>query len=210
LHLSKSIVSIAESLLKAVSVRDPFLENHSRAVAKIAKIVAAEMGLPVREQDHIYLAGLLHDVGKLGIKDAYLFKQEKLSREDWTEIKKHPVISYELLKEIPGMHYISLMALYHHERYDGNGYPEGLAGEDIPRGARILAVADAFEAMTADRVYRRKMDWRTALAELRRNAGSQFDAAVVSAFCKVLTDRKNECDSHAESADKDFSLIKER
>jgi len=197
--LNKSILYITESLLKAIRARDAFLEQHSRIVAKIAKIVANEMGMSIKEQDYMYLAGLLHDVGKLGLKDAYLLKQEKLSPDDWVEIKKHPVISYELIRAIPGMHYISLMVLHHHERYDGNGYPKGLMGESIPQGARILAVADAFEAMTADRIYRPKLDWGAAIAELRRCSGSQFDCEVVSAFCKVLAEQESDWDLYLKS-----------
>ncbi|BAF60878.1 MAG: HD-GYP domain-containing protein [Pelotomaculum sp.] len=171
-----------------MKLRDASLERHSRRVAKIAIAIADKMVMSNKEQDYIYLAGLLHDVGKLGMKDSYLLKPGKLSLEEWLEIKKHPVISYNLLKAIPGMHYVSLIALYHHERYDGNGYPRGLMGNSIPKGARILAVADAFEAMTADRVYRPKLDCRAAVAELRRCSGSQFDPVIVSAFCRALSE----------------------
>ena len=181
-----TFIRAAEVLLKAIEARDAYCAAHSRKVALFAKVIAGEMGMTFKEQEHLYLAGLLHDIGKVGIKDAYLSKPGKLSPAEWLEIKRHPVIGWEIIKVIPGSRDISLMVLYHHERYDGNGYPEGLQGGTIPLGSRILAVADAFDAMTADRVYRPKLEQEAAVAELMRCSGSQFDPSVVKAFCRAL------------------------
>ncbi|MGB9804386.1 HD-GYP domain-containing protein [Desulfofundulus sp.] len=160
--------------------------HHSQRVASYAIMLARELGMPTKEQQYIYLAGLLHDIGKLGVSNAILFKPGKLTEDEWEEIKEHPVISYEILSVMPCMKVISLMALYHHERYDGYGYPEGLQGEAIPLGARILAVADSFDAMTSRRVYRPMMSRESALEELYRCKGTQFDPYLVEVFCRAV------------------------
>jgi len=183
--LKLTFIRVAETLLKVIEARDASCAAHSQKVALFAKIIAGEMGMILKVQEYLYLAGLFHDIGKVGIKDSYLSKPGKLSPAEWVEIKKHPVISCEIIKTIPGSQDISLMVLYHHERYDGKGYPAGLQGDAISLGARILAVADAFDAMTADRVYRPKLERETAIAELRRCSGSHFDPSVVKAFCRA-------------------------
>lgn len=166
--------------------------HHSRRVASYAIMLARELGMPAEEQQHLYLAGLLHDIGKLGISSATLFKPGKLTEQEWEEMKKHPIFSYEILSAIPGMKAISFVALYHHERYDGRGYPEGLQGEAIPLGARILAVADSFDAMTSKRAYRPIMSREEALEELRSCAGTQFDSHLVEVFCRGVEQGKIE------------------
>lgn len=188
--LRLTFIRAAEALLKAIEARDACCAAHSRNVAILAKIIAEEMGMTFKEQEYLYLAGLFHDIGKVGIMDSCLLKPGKLSPAEWTEIKKHPVISCEIIRTIPGLHGISQMVLHHHERYDGKGYPAGLKGEDIPLGARILAVADAFDAMTAERVYRPKLKPESAVAELNRCSGSQFDPIVVRAFCRAWSGTK--------------------
>jgi len=148
------------------------------------------MDMPAQMQKIIYLAGLVHDIGKIGISSACLLKQGPLTADEWEEIKRHPRLSYEILSAIPGMKEIALIALCHHERYDGGGYPEGLSGEAIPLGARMIAVADSFDAMTSDRVYRPKMSCREAESELRRCAGTQFDPQVVKTFCSLMMNKE--------------------
>lgn len=192
LHMKSTFFHVAEALLKVIEARDPCCATHSRTVAVYTRLIAVEVNLALKEQERLYLAGLLHDVGKVGVRDASLTKPGKLSPAEWAEIKKHPVISYEILKEIPGLREVSLIVLHHHERFDGTGYPVGLQGEAIPWGARILTVADAFDAMTEDRIYRPKLDREAAVAELRRCAGSQFDPAAVAAFCRVLARREGQ------------------
>ncbi|MDF9408496.1 MAG: Cyclic di-GMP phosphodiesterase response regulator RpfG [Pelotomaculum sp. PtaB.Bin013] len=181
-----TFIRVAETLLKVIEARDASCAAHSRKVALLAKIISGEMGMTLKMQEYLYLAGLFHDIGKVGIKDSYLSKPGKLSPAEWVEIKKHPVIGCEIIKTIPGSQDISLMVLYHHERYDGKGYPAGLQGEAIPLGARILAVVDAFDAMVADRIYRPKLEREAAIAELMRCSGSHFDPSVVEVFCRVL------------------------
>ncbi|RKO67562.1 HD-GYP domain-containing protein [Desulfofundulus salinus] len=181
--MKSTFIHAARALMKLHEVRFKVSSNHSWRVAAYAAALAKKLGMPEKEQNRIYLAGLLHDIGKLGISSAILHKPGKLTAAEWEEIKKHPVYSYEILSAIPGMKAISLMALYHHERYDGCGYPEGLGGEAIPLGARILAVADSFDAMTSDRVYRPRMSKEMASEELFRCAGTQFDPQLVEVFC---------------------------
>jgi len=178
IHAARTFFRIQEARFKVAS-------QHSQRVAFHALMLAKELGMSGKEQKHIYLAGLLHDIGKLGIPDSYLFKACKLTEEEWQEIKKHPVFSYEILSTIPEMKNISVIALYHHERYDGKGYPEGLRGEAIPLGARLLAVVDSFDAMTSYRFYRPQMSFQMAIEELCRCAGTQFDPRFVEAFCRL-------------------------
>ncbi|MBE3586604.1 MAG: HD-GYP domain-containing protein [Thermoanaerobacter sp.] len=158
------------------------VSRHSERVASLAVMLARELGMNENDQKMIYVAGLLHDLGKMAVPGRILFKPDKLTGEEWEEIKKHPVYSFEVLSYIPQLKDISLLMLYHHERYDGRGYPRGLKGEDIPLGARILAVADSYDAMTSHRVYRPAMSTRKALEEIYRCAGTQFDPRVVEVF----------------------------
>ncbi|MQL53891.1 HD domain-containing protein [Desulfofundulus thermobenzoicus] len=177
IHAARALIHVLEASFKVAS-------QHSQRVASYSLMLARELGMTEKKQKRVYLSGLLHDIGKLGIPSTVLLKPGKLTAPEWEEIKKHPVYSYEILSAIPGMDFISRVALYHHERYDGGGYPEGLAGEAIPLEARILAVADSFDAMTSDRVYRPRMSWEAAVKELYYCAGTQLDPHLVDAFCR--------------------------
>jgi diguanylate cyclase (GGDEF)-like protein len=173
------------SLAEALDLRDTGTAEHSRTVGRYCGLIAMELELAVERVRRIEVAGILHDIGKIGLPDAILQKPGKLGRTELAEIRTHPEIGAQVLGG-RGLEDLRAWVLAHHERPDGKGYPAGLPDDAIPLEAKILAVADAFEAMTADRVYRSGMGTRAARAELLRCAGTQFDARVVAAFMVVL------------------------
>jgi HD-GYP domain-containing protein (c-di-GMP phosphodiesterase class II) len=154
-------------------------------VGRYAEEIARALGLPGERVERIRAAGVLHDIGKLGVADAVLQKPGPLTDDEWADMRRHPELGARILDHA-NLRDISGWVLAHHERLDGRGYPHGLAGEAIPLEARVLAVADAYEAMTADRPYRAGLGHDAAQAELRACAGSQFDARVVEAFLGML------------------------
>lgn len=158
---------------------------HSQVVARYAELTARELRLPEELVEDVRLAGLLHDVGKSGVSDTVVSKASALTEEEWVEMRYHPEIGAALLNDA-GLDDVREWILFHHERPDGTGYPRGLRGGEIPLGARILAVADAYEAMTNDRCYRRSIGRWRAREELRRGAGTQFDEVVVEAFLRAV------------------------
>ena len=179
-------------LAEALDLRDSSTALHSQTVGRLARLTAVELGLAEARIDRIHAAGVLHDLGKLGIADAILHKPGALDDAEWREMRRHPEIGARIL-EHAGMRDIAVWVRAHHERIDGRGYPEGLAGQDIPLEARILSVADSYEAMIADRPYRAGMDPQAAREELERCAGTQFDPGVLTAFLRALdTDRDGE------------------
>jgi diguanylate cyclase (GGDEF)-like protein len=175
----------AKNLVRFVDARDPSTAMHSEVVSGLAEAIGIELGLDPETIDHLRLAGLLHDIGKIGLPDTILRAPRALTPDEFEMVKRHPEFGYSLLDGI-GIDPVDEWVLHHHERWDGNGYPNGLAGEEIPLGARIILVADAFEAMTADRPYREAPGREFALAELRANAGTQFDPLVVDALERHL------------------------
>ena len=168
-------------LAETLDLRDSGTAQHSQTVGRLSEQIAVGLGLDSERVERIRLAGLLHDIGKIGVPDPILQKPGALSEEEWAEMRKHPELGARILTGA-NLDDIAGWVLAHHERPDGRGYPSGLAGEDIPLEARILAVADSFEAMTSDRVYRPGMPIAAAVAELRRCAGTQFDERVVEVF----------------------------
>lgn len=177
-------------LAETLDLRDPRTALHSRTVGHLCRITAVTLGLPEERVERVHAAGVLHDLGKLGISDAILQKRGPLGELEWREMRRHPEVGARIL-EHAGMYDIAAWIRAHHERPDGRGYPRGIRGESIPLEARILAVADAYEAMIADRSYRPGTAPELARAELRRKAGSQFDPVVVNAFLRAL-DREQE------------------
>ncbi len=169
-----------------VEMRDPITAGHSVRVGNYSAIIARELGLIPDIQSALRLAGLVHDIGKIGVPKAYLQKPGKLTDTEMAEIRKHPGLSYEIVSEVPGLIHIAQIVLHHHERLDGHGYPGGLTGDEIPLGSRILCVADSFDAMVTDRVYRSPLPVSEAIAELERCAGTQFDLAVVEGLRAYL------------------------
>ena len=179
------------SLAEALDVRDTGNAVHSRTVGRYARMMAVELGLSPERVERVRVAGVLHDVGKIGVSDPLLVKMGPLGDEDWRELKTHPEIGAQLLSR-PELADLRSWVLAHHERPDGTGYPFGLSGDEIPLEARILAVADAYEAMTRGRVYREALGREAAREELRAGAGSQFDRQVVEAFLTALDRELNE------------------
>jgi len=180
--LQDASVSAVAALSQALDARDHYTRGHSENVTRIALQVAKAMGMPRDMQTTLQVAGLLHDIGKIGVPDEVLRKPGKLTSEEWDLIRSHPSIGAAILAKAPLLSEVIPIVLGHHERYDGKGYPNGMWGQQIPLLARILAVADAYDAMTSDRPYRSLMPKERALFELRANAGSQFDPDVVAAF----------------------------
>ena len=165
----------ATALASAIDAKDAYTQGHSTRVAEYAKMIAAERGKNVEECDDIYYAALLHDVGKIGVPGQIINKDGKLTLEEFDVIMSHPVIGYQILSEISDFPYLAVAAHHHHERFDGAGYPDGLQGQDIPELARIISVADAYDAMTSNRSYRRQLPQEVVREELVRCSGAQFD-----------------------------------
>jgi putative nucleotidyltransferase with HDIG domain len=172
--------------MAAMDLRDVETFGHSITVAKYCQALAQLTGIrDAAELDNIRKGALLHDIGKIAIPDAILKKPSRLSALEWQKIKLHPVLGYGLIKEIKMVKEVGNVILYHHERYDGSGYPEGLKKEAIPLEARMFAVADALDAITSHRPYRKERDFKAAKKEIQDGRRSQFDLAVVDAFCSV-------------------------
>lgn len=174
----------AESLGNAIDAKDPHTSMHSDEVAQISHALALAMELPSRQADIIHVAGHLHDIGKIGVPDAVLGKQGPLTTTEWRAIRKHPDAGAAILRPVASLNKLGVvdMVLHHHERFDGKGYPHGLKGNDIPVGARIIALADSLSAILQDRPYRQARDFETAKREIVRCSGTQFDPRVVEAF----------------------------
>ncbi|MBI5196546.1 MAG: PAS domain S-box protein [Nitrospirae bacterium] len=181
------LINTITTLASAIDAKSPWTKGHSERVTKYAIEIAKEMGLKDKEINHIKLCGLLHDIGKIGTYDMLLDKEDKLTDAERELVQKHTEKGAEILKPIKQLQDVILGVLYHHERYDGKGYPEGLRGEDIPLCARILSVADTFDSMTADRPYRPSPGKEFAIEELKRCSGTQFDPKIVDIFMKILS-----------------------
>ena len=177
-------------LLRALTERNPELGTHLRDVAALASATAATFSLPPEEVDQIRHAAELHDVGKVAIPEAILEKPTSLDENEWAFIRRHTLIGERILAAAPDLRPVASLVRSSHENFDGTGYPDALAGQDIPLGSRIIAVCDAFDAMTTDRPYRKATDEQSAIAELRRCAGGQFDPAVIERFCELLTSQR--------------------
>jgi putative nucleotidyltransferase with HDIG domain len=186
--LERANISFAGALIAALDARDKYTAGHSAAVAVYAREIARELGLPSDDQDRIHLTGLVHDIGKVGLPPGILEKPGALTPEERLTMEQHSVIGERILSRVEDYaDDIAIVVRHHHERFDGGGYPDGLQGGKIPLMARIIAVADAYDAMTSARPYRDAMPRKVALARLVEGAGSQFDETVVSAFQRVLS-----------------------
>jgi len=177
-----------QSLAFALDARGSGLDGRTLRVTALALALAAELGIAEGSQEwnDLERASLLHDVGKFAIPSSILYKTTSLSPEEWQEMRQHPEIGWSMLRQAESLAGAAEIVRAHHERYDGGGYPRGLRGEEIPRGARIFAVADAFDAITSDRPYRDARAHAVAVKEIMANSGSQFDPEVVAALLRVL------------------------
>lgn len=180
--LDAMFLGTLQALVAAIDAKDPYTRGHSQRVALLSRDLAAALGMPEEFVKQIHLAGLVHDVGKIGVPESVLCKAGKLTDEEMARIRQHPQIGYRILKDIPQIRELLPAVLCHHESWDGSGYPTGLAGEEIPLIARIVAVADGFDAMSSSRTYRAALPRERVFEELERCAGTQFDPALVPTF----------------------------
>jgi putative nucleotidyltransferase with HDIG domain len=177
------------ALSQAIDAKDGFTRGHADRVSRIAGAIAREMGLAEKEVELIELAGLLHDIGKIGVEDRILMKPARLDDAETELMRRHPIYGASILKPAEALRPLVPLVMHHHENYDGSGYPEGLSGESIPLGSRIIIVADAYEAMTSDRVYRKAIGHERAMDQLNRYKSRQFDPKVVRALDSLLMSR---------------------
>jgi putative nucleotidyltransferase with HDIG domain len=177
-------------MVTAVDKKDRYTRRHSEDVNQYAQWIADELQLSAETTQRMWVGGLLHDIGKIGVPDKILRKPGRLSAAEWEVMKSHPSLGARMLHDVPHMEEIIDAVRHHHERWDGCGYPDGLVGEDIPLLSRILAVADAFSAMTTDRPYRKGMTWDAALGEIRAHSGTQFDPTLAHAFLAAAERRR--------------------
>jgi putative nucleotidyltransferase with HDIG domain len=180
--LKELLFGIIRALTAAIDAKDPYTSGHSERVARIAVRLAEELGMPAQKRSDLYLAGLLHDVGKIGIDDDVLKKTGPLTREEYRKIQEHVEIGVTILKDLKKLRHILPGVRHHHESLDGSGYPEGLEGEQIPLEARILAVADSFDAMSSNRPYRKRLTPMQIDEILRKGRGVQWDAEIIDAL----------------------------
>ena len=190
----KLLDQMTKAFSHAIDAKDTYTGGHSERVAEYSRMIAERMGLGSSKVEQIYQMALLHDIGKIGVNDAILRKPSRLSDEEYNTIKIHTTKGSEILKYITERPELTIGARWHHERYDGTGYPDGLRGEAIPLEARIICVADSYDAMTSDRSYRRLLDQNTVRSEIEKNIGLQFDPAAAKCMLDIM------------SEDKDFSL----
>ena len=185
--LMQTINEMLFTLARSVDAKDHYTAGHSLRVAEYAKLISQKLSYPPEKQSMIYQAGLLHDVGKIGIPDAVLNKKDRLTYEEYLQIKNHTTIGADILKNTESLPEAENVAHYHHERFDGNGYPEMLKGYEIPESARITAIADTFDAMTLKRVYRENVYTKEeAIEEIRKCSGSQFDPHIAQVFIDAI------------------------
>jgi len=188
--LREYYMNVVNALAAALEAKDKYTQGHSLRVALWAKAVAEEMGLSDKEQEMVYIGGLLHDIGKVGVKEHILLKTSKLTPEEEKEIQTHPSVGAKILEPANLPKEVVEAVLYHHEDYDGGGYPEGIAGEKIPLLARIIRAVDSYDAMKSDRPYRKAFSQKFVIKELSRCSGKQFDPAVVEAMKKLIEQGK--------------------
>ena len=191
-------IHVIQTLAEAIDAKDTYTNGHSLRVAEYSQQIANKFGYSSQKQKDIYMMGLLHDVGKIGVPDSVISKPDRLTEEEFSRIEEHPVLGARILGRIKEMPELSVGARWHHERYDGTGYPDRLSGEDIPEQARIIAVADAYDAMTSKRSYREILPQADVRAELIRCRGTQFDPVFADIMIGII------------DKDKDYSVREER
>lgn len=183
------LLSLIRSLTATLDARDPYTAGHSERVTRYSLMIAEEAGMPEEFREALEWGGLLHDIGKIGIRDNILLKQERLTLDEVDKLKEHPAIGANIIDMMEPKHLLhdaKMVARHHQEKWDGSGYPDGLKGEEIPPAARIVAIADAFDAMTTDRPYSKGRPFEEALAEIERCAGTHFDPVFAQAFVRAM------------------------
>jgi diguanylate cyclase (GGDEF)-like protein/putative nucleotidyltransferase with HDIG domain len=190
-QMRASYMEYTNALVTAIDAKDPFTKKHSQNVTNYSVAIAKALGLPEKEVEIIKYASLLHDIGKIAVSQEILVKTTPLTKDEYMILQKHPVVGVNILKDIKFLEKEIPIILHHHERFDGKGYPQGLMGREIPLGARIVAVADAYDAMTSGRGYKGKLTMAAAIEELKSGSGSQFSPDIVTAFIAIL-EKKDE------------------
>jgi hypothetical protein len=186
-QLEDHYTATMEALVSALEARDPYTQAHAGRIRDLSTALAVALKLPSEERRAVKLGSILHDVGKIGVPDSILLKEGSLDDHEWNLMKKHPVIGEQMLRSVDFLMPAWPIVRHHHERWDGRGYPDGLAGDDIPLGARIVSVCDSFDAMTSDRPYRKALALSHAFDELYRNSGSQFDPTCAELLVDVVS-----------------------
>jgi HD-GYP domain-containing protein (c-di-GMP phosphodiesterase class II) len=184
--LEKAYLESIETLRFTVEAKDTYTKGHSDRVSEYSVLIGKKLGLPNKDLETLKIGGLFHDIGKIGISDSILLKNGKLTNEEYDEIKRHPIIGKNILSNAAIFQNIIPIVLYHHERFDGKGYPYGISDKDIPFLARIVAVADAFDAMTSKRSYRDELGLDYVKNEIKNKMGTQFDPIVATTFLDIL------------------------
>ena len=190
LDMERTYLETVRALAMAVEAKEPYTAGHSKRVGFYAVKIAEEMGLDGEMKKVLNNAGLLHDVGKIGIRDDILLKPQALTPDEARIMHQHSVIGEAILRPLRSLSKVAELVRSHHERYDGAGYPQGLKGEEIPLGARILCVADTYDAMATDRPYRKRLSPEEALEQFRQESGKQFDPKVIDAFFRYLVEKE--------------------
>lgn len=188
-NLKDTFITTVYTLAETIEKRDPYTAGHTKRVSDYSVAIGRALGVSDEKMKHIELAAILHDVGKIGVRDSVLLKPGKLTDEEFAQIKLHPVYGEEIINHIKAFKGIIPGVRHHHERYDGRGYPDGIKGQDIDITARIIAIADTFDAMTTDRPYRKGLSFEAAFEELKRCSGTQFDPELVNAFLNAFENR---------------------
>lgn len=201
------LISVVKTLVYAIEARDAYTCGHSERVAEIARRVGHRLGLNATEAERLHMGGLLHDIGKIGIADGVLKKAGRLTDTEFLEIRRHPEFGHAILKDLTPLAYVLPGVMHHHERYDGAGYPAGLAGNSIPLAARILAVADSYDAMTSHRPYREPMPAEKVEAILRAGAGTQWDPRVIDAFFAILKEIRQFCGDYRSRSERQAESV---
>lgn len=184
--IQKNYSATTEALIMAINAKDNYTKEHCERVANLMVEFAKELGLDSEKQELLRKISLLHDIGKIGVREQVLNKRDRLTPEEWEEVKHHPFVGYQIIQCVEFLKDGRDIMLYHQERFDGTGYPAGLKGEAIPLGARMLGIVDSYDAMVTDRPYRKKMSIENALEELKRCSGTQFDPELVNVFVKMM------------------------
>jgi len=196
MHVLSQFHDLILCIISALEARDPYTSHHSSRVAEMTETICELIGLEEDEKEIYHIAAHLHDIGKIGIRDSVLLKEGKLNDEEWEAMKSHSVQGYNILMQAKSFEVVADVVRSHHERFDGKGYPDGLAGTNIPLGARIIAIADSIDAMISDRPYRKGMDISICKEQIEKNIGIMYDpqiaSKVIENWDKVLRSREDE------------------